>query len=152
MSLAKTLRGTKLLIKVSDMDPDTPVFAHPCLINTSRGIQFTAEMNEVLVPDCSDPDLMAWLEREKKSLSAAINGAGVLNSPDTEEYFEWVTDADPRDVKVELAGVVLADGGGSFGGKFHLASFELAGDRGDKVNCTLSLQSTGAVAWTAAAA
>ncbi len=141
MSLAKTLRGTKLLIKVSD-GASTPAFVHPCLINTSRGIQFTAEMNEVLVPDCADPDLMAWLEREKKSLSATINGAGVLNTPDTENYFNWFKDADPKACRVELSGVTGgANGGGYLSGSFHLSQFEITGDRGDKVQASMSFPS-----------
>jgi hypothetical protein len=149
MSLAKTLRGTQLLIKVSD-GASTPAFSHPCLINTSRGIQLTAEMNEVLVPDCSDPDLMAWLEREKKSLSATISGAGVLNTPDFEDYFDWFTSVDPKACRVELGGVSSANGGGYLSGSFHLSSFEATGDRGDKVQTTMSLPSTGEITWTAA--
>jgi hypothetical protein len=147
MSLAKTLRGTQLLIKVSD-GASSPVFSHPCLINTSRGIQLTAEMNEVLVPDCSDPDLMAWLEREKKSLSATISGAGVLNTPDFPDYFDWFTSADPKACRVELNGVSGANGGGYLAGSFHLASLETSGDRGDKVQVTMSLPSTGEITWT----
>jgi len=151
MAQAESLRGTKLLIKVSDGEV-SPTFAHPCLINTDRGITFTADTNDVLVPDCSDPDLMAWAAREKVSLSATINGAGTLHIPDAQVYSDWVMSADPIAVRVELGGVVLADDGGYWQGNFHCTSFEVNGTRGNRVQCSITLLSDGAVAWHDAAA
>lgn len=151
MAQAKTARGTKLLIKVSD-GAGTPVFAHPCLINTDRGISFTADTNDVLIPDCSDPDLMAWAAREKVSLSAQISGSGTLNTPDVSFFSDWVMSADPIAVKVELNGVVLADGGGYWQGNFHCTSFEVSGARGNRMQCSITLVSDGAVVWHDAAA
>jgi hypothetical protein len=150
MADAKTIRGTKLLIKVSD-GASTPVFAHPCLINTDRGISFSAQTNEVLIPDCSDPDLMAWAATEKVSLSAQITGSGTLNTPDTEDYFDWVTSADAKAVRVELNGVAGADGGGYWAGNFHCTQFEVNGARGNRAQCSITLVSTGSIAFTAAA-
>lgn len=150
MAVAKVLRGTKLLVKVSD-GAGTPVFAHPCLINAARGFALNAETNTTNVPDCDDPDLLSWASTEKRSLSASISGAGVLHTPDTEQYFDWVKSATPKDVRVELNGVTGANGGGYFAGKFHLTQFELTGDLGEKVQCSISMQNDGAVTWTDAA-
>jgi hypothetical protein len=147
MADAKTLRGTKLLIKVSD-GASSPTFAHPCLINTDRGISFSAQTNEVLIPDCSDPDLMAWAATEKVSLSAQITGSGTLNTPDTEDYFDWVTSADPKAVRAELNGVSAGDGGGYWAGNFHCTQFEVNGSRGNRAQCSITLVSTGSVTWT----
>lgn len=143
MALAKTAKGTQLLIKIGD-GADPEVFAHSCTINAERGIQFSAETNDVSVPDCTDPELLAWVEREKRSLSATINGAGVLNGPDADAYFDWLADADPKNVKVVL-NIPGADGGVIFSGAFHLTQFELSGTRGEKVNCTIRLESDGAI-------
>jgi hypothetical protein len=41
MTAITTLRGTQLYIKVGN-GADPEVFAHPCLINTKRGIKFTS--------------------------------------------------------------------------------------------------------------
>lgn len=147
MADAKTVRGTKLLIKVSD-GATSPAFAHPCLINTDRGIAFTAETNDVIIPDCSDPDLMAWAAREKVSLSAQITGAGTLHTLNTEEYFNWVKAADPKAVRVEFSGVSAGDGGGYWSGNFHCTQFEVNGTRGNRAQCAITLVSTGSVAWT----
>lgn len=151
MALAKVVRGKNLLIKVSD-GGGTPVFAHPCLINAARGIVFSAETNQVRVPDCDDPELIAWLAREKVSIGATVNGAGVLHSTDTEFYYNWVASSDPIAVRVELSGVTLANGGGYFSGLFHCTNYELTGDLGDHVQCSIGLESDGTVAWNDAAA
>ncbi|MGL4445671.1 MAG: phage tail tube protein [Alsobacter sp.] len=149
MALAKVLAGKSLLIKVSD-GAGTPVFAHPCLINTSRGITLTAETNDTIIPDCSDPELLAWMGREKVSLSAALQGAGTLNTPDVEFYYDWWSSPDPIATRVELNGVSAGDGGGWFAGNFHLVTFEITGDRGTKAECSLSFASDGAVPWVPA--
>lgn len=144
MALATTASGVRqLLIKVGD-GADPEVFAHPCLINSQRGLKLAAETNEIIVPDCADPDLMAWIQREKKSLSGGIDGAGVLHVPDLEDYFNWFKSADPKNVKtvVDLPSV---SGGRIFTGAYHLTNFEITGERGDKVQCSISLQSTGEI-------
>jgi len=151
MTAAKVVRGKSLLIKVSD-GAGTPAFAHPCLINAARGIVFTANTNQTRIPDCDDPELIGWLKREKTDLGATINGAGVLNTTDTEFYFNWVTDADPIAVRVELNGVSLANGGGYFAGNFHCTNFEVTGDLGDYAQCSVGLENDGAVTWVDASA
>ena len=147
MALAKYLKGVQLLIQVGD-GADPEVFAHPCLINASRGINITAETNDIKVPDCSDPDLMAWLVREKTAVSATIDGAGVLNTPDTEIYFNWVKSSAAKNIRINLNGVSGANGGGRINGVFHLTQFQLQGDRGDLVQCTIKMDSTGELTWT----
>jgi len=147
MALAKVLAGKSLLIKVSD-GGGTPVFAHPCLINAARGIVFSAETNETRIPDCSDPELIAWIKREKISISGAVNGAGVLNTTDTEFYYDWVSDADPIAVQVILNGVTGANGGGYFAGDWHCTQFGLSGDLGEYVQVDIQLVSDGTITWT----
>ncbi len=147
MTAAKTLRGKNLFIKVSD-GAGTPVFAHPCLINAQRGIVFSSSTNSIRVPDCTDPELISWISREKTEIGATINGAGVLHTPDTEFYFNWVKSPDPIAVRVELNGVTGANGGGYFAGDFHCTNFEVTGDVGQLTTCSIGLENDGAVTWT----
>lgn len=143
MAQAKTASGSKLLVKVGDGGtPET--FAHSCTINAQRGLALTAETNDINVPDCDDPDLVTWVEREKRSLSGTITGEGVLNTPDIETYFNWWKSPDPKNVKV-VVDVPAADGGRIFTGAFLLTQFELTGNRGDKVTASLSMASDGAI-------
>ena len=146
MAYAKVMKGTRLLIKVGD-GADPEVFAHPCLINSARGITFSAGTTEDYIPDCDDPDLLQAVIRTKNSYSAAINGAGVLHTPSVEEYFEWLKDPDTKNIQVLLNAVALADGGGHFAGAFHLTSFEISGDREGYSQCSIELQSSGALTW-----
>lgn len=151
MADAKTVAGKSLLIKVSDM-AGSPTFAHPCLINAARGIQFSSATNERRIPDCTDPELIGWVKINKVSLSAKINGSGVLNTPDNVTWFNWFKGDDAKDVRVEYAGVVLADGGGWWAGQFKCTDYSNAGDLGDEVQADIALASHGAVAWVPAAA
>lgn len=147
MAQAKTARGTKLLVKIGDGgDPES--FTHNCTINGARSFQLTSQTNDVNVPDCDDPDLMAWIEREKVSLGATIQGAGILNTPDVEFFFDYAKDSDPKNVRV-VVDVIGADGGGYFEGSFHCTDFQINGDRGQKQDCSITLQSTGEITFTA---
>jgi hypothetical protein len=147
MSLAKTLKGTQFLIKVSD-GATSPAFAHPCLINAARGIQFSAGTNDIRVPDCSDPDLIAWLEREKTDLGATINGAGTLHTVNTEEYFDWWKSPSTKACRIELGGVSAGNGGGYFSAALHLTNFGIDGEVGNKAQCSLTFVSSGEITWT----
>jgi hypothetical protein len=151
MAEATSLAGKSLLIKVSDGEV-TPAFAHPCLINAARGIQFGSQVNERRIPDCADPELIAWSKVNKVQKSATITGAGVLHTPDNEFYFDWFDSDDAIAVRVEFSGVVLADGGGWWAGNFKNTQYDVQGEPGDETQCNITLQSHGTVAWVPAAA
>lgn len=150
MAKAKTASGgSQLLIMVGD--GATPeVFANACTINAERGIDLTAETNDINVPDCDDPEAPAWVEREKRSWQGTISGQGVLNTPDIQAYFTWLSATTSRNVRVRV-NVLQVDGGGHWSGKFHLTQFNVTGNRGDKVQASITLLSDGPIAWTAAA-
>ncbi|QBX38670.1 hypothetical protein E4M02_11145 [Brevundimonas sp. S30B] len=143
MAEVKHARGVKLLIKVGD--GETPeVFSTYCSINAERGITFTAGSNDQEVIDCDNPEQVAWLLREKTNLSASITGSGMLNTPDVEEFFDWLASPDSRNVKVVID-VPSADGGVIFTGAFHCTEFSITGNRGEKMQASISLSSDGPV-------
>jgi hypothetical protein len=151
MALAKVVAGKSLLIKVSS-GGGSPTFAHSCLVNAARGIVFTAQTNETRIPDCTDPELIAWTKKEKISLSASVNGQGVLHTTDTEMYFNWLASPLPIAARIELSGVTLANGGGYWSANWHLTNFEVSGDIGSHVQASIGLESDGDVVWVDAAA
>lgn len=53
------------------------VFTAPCGF-TQKSFSRSKELNEVVIPDCDDPDAMAHTARDARSLSASISGSGVL--------------------------------------------------------------------------
>lgn len=143
MTVVKHARGVKLLLKVGNgMSPEG--FTAFCTINAARGITFTAAMNEFNIPDCDDPDTIGWLAREKVSLSIGVTGAGVLNTPDVQDFFDWWKSESSKNCQI-VVDVASVDGGVIFEGAFHLADFAITGDRGAKMQCTLTLASDGQV-------
>jgi predicted secreted protein len=146
MAAVQHARGVKLLLKVESQDSPNQ-YAAFCTINAARGITFTSATNEFNIPDCTDPDLIGWLAREKVSLSVAVTGAGILNTPDVQDFFDWWSSSESRNCQI-VVDVVSADGGVIFAGLFHLTEFAITGDRGAKMEATLTLASDGAVTST----
>jgi hypothetical protein len=143
MARVKKARGVKLVLKVGDgADPEN--FAAKCSINAARGITFSSATNEFPDIDCDDPEAVAWVLREKSNLSAAINGAGTLNTPDVQGFYDWQVDPLSKNCQVVLD-VPSADGGVIFEGAFHLTQFEMTGNQGTLVETTIALQSDGEV-------
>jgi len=143
MASVKNARGVKLLLKVGDGEsPET--FTAYCSINAARGITFTSATNESPDINCDDPDDISWLLREKASLSAAVTGAGTLNTPDIQDFFDWLSGADSKNCQI-VVDVPSADGGVIFEGAFHLTDFAVTGDRGAKMETTITLASDGVI-------
>jgi hypothetical protein len=150
MAAVKHARGVKLLVKVGQADGPPETFIAFCTINGARSITGEAATNDFNIPDCEDPDAMGWLAREKVSLSYSVSGAGILNTPDVEIFAEWLADPLPRNCEI-VVDVPAADGGVIFAGLFHLTTFEITGDRGSKMEASVSLVSDGEVTVTAVA-
>lgn len=149
MAAVKTLNGEKLLVQIGD-GASPEVFTYDCLINTERGIEFSSDMQEFVVPDCLDPEAPAWKETVKDGLSAAISGAGMLHTSSVETWFNWFKSKDTKNVRVKVD-VAGADGGGYWQGAFHLSNFGITGNRKEKSTASVSLVSSGEVTWTDAA-
>jgi len=149
MAAVKHARGVKLLIKIGDGEVPE-VFVAYCTINAARSIAGEAATNDFNIPDCDDPDAMGWLAREKVSLSYSVNGAGILNTPDVEAFAEFLADPLSRNCEI-IVDVPAADGGVVFAGRFHLTNFEITGDRGSKMEATVSMVSDGEITVTAVA-
>ena len=146
----KHARGVKLLIMVGDA-AQPEVFTAFCTVNAARSVTGDAATNEFNIPDCDDPDKMGWLAREKVSLSYSAQGAGILNTPDTIIFTDWLADPLSRNCQI-IVDVPAADGGVIFAGPFHLTHFEITGDRGAKMEATINLVSDGEIVVTPASA
>lgn len=142
MTAVPTMKGTQLRIMIESQD--TPnVFVHPCLINTQRGIQWTSTGNDEEIPDCDDPDAMAWTQHTKTGASGTITGAGKLDKTAVEDFFDWFNSDDARNVKIDVADV------GAWEGQWKLTDFQITGDRGQVAEATITLKSHGVQVWNA---
>jgi predicted secreted protein len=143
----KAINGTALLVQIGNGASPTETFTHDCLINTSRGIQFASETNRQTIPDCNNLDATAWQSLSKDALTATINGAGMLHTTSVKTWFNWFNSNDSKNVRVLLSGVSLANGGGHWSGAFKVTAFEVTGERNAKAECTVTLESDGAITW-----
>lgn len=149
--LVKSMVGKKLLIKIGD--GATPeVFADDCLVNTERGIAFSTESTPEVIPYCDTPDSPGWTVLTIDGLSAAINGAGKLHTASVKTWFNWLKSGLAKNIRVELVGVTLANGGGYWQGAFKLTTFEVTGPETGRATTTVALANDGEVTWVDASA
>ena len=152
MAPDKAMNGTSLLVQIGDGATPTEAFAHDCLINTDRGIQFQSETNRQVISDCDEPDGIAWSVVNKDSLSATITGSGMLHTASIPDWAEWFDSDGGKNVRVKLNGVTLANGGGHWAGSFKLTGWEVTGARNEKATVSVTLESDSPVAWVDASA
>lgn len=141
MAKPTTVTGAKLLIQIGD-GADPEVFAAPCGLNT-KGINFGKETNDVTVPDCSDPEAPAWVERIATSLSAGVSGSGLLAQEALATWRGFFLDTDGKNCRIKIDGA----GWGHWAGNFICTTFNVTGEDGDKIQVEIELQSNGEVAW-----
>lgn len=147
MATVKSMSGTALLIQIGD-GAGSETFAHDCLINTERGIQFQSDTNRQVIPDCDNPDVAAWSTLTMDGLSATISGSGMLHTLSVENWFNWYSAGSSKNVRVKLNGITGANGGGYWAGAFKLTGWEVTGNRNEKATVSVTLESDGVLTWT----
>lgn len=146
MALATTVPFSKFKVLLGN--GATPeVFSAPCGL-TANSIAFSKDTNSTVVPDCADPDAAGWVERDVVSNSATITGSGVMA---TESLATWRTAFEAGvSVNARVQVDVPAPAGGYWSGAFHVTRFEPGGTRGNRASVAITMESDGAVVWTAA--
>jgi len=143
MAAVNYTRGVKLVLKVGD-GASPGAFTALCTINAERGVTFNAQTNDATIPDCADLEAIAFLAREKQSLSVDFSGGGMSDKANVKTLWDWWVGEDSKNCQIVLdddtAGNVI-----TFEGAFHLTQFELSGNRGEKVTSTMTLASDGIV-------
>lgn len=115
---------------------------------TSKAFEMSKDLTEIVVPDCADPDLVAYVGREVRSLSWSVSGDGVLA---LESLTSWRNFADATaawGIRVDIDGAA-GSGSGVWEGKAHLESFSISGDLGEKLQVEVSIQGDGGLTFTA---
>lgn len=146
MAAVNYTRGVKLVLKAGD-GASPEIFAALCTINAERGITFNAQTNDETIPNCENPDEIAWTVREKQSLSVDFTGGGMSDKSDVKRLWDWWESDEARNCQIVLDDDTAANVI-TFEGAFHLTQFDLTGNRGEKVASTLTLASDGEVTAT----
>lgn len=140
-------RGVKLVLKIGDgADPEN--FVARCSINAERSLSGEVSTNDFNIPDCADPDALAWVTSEKVALRYSFSGAGILDTNDVLFFHNFLKDPDARNCQV-IVDVPAADGGVIFEGPWHLNQFQITGDRGTKQECSIGMFSNAEITVTA---
>ena len=100
MADATTLKGGKFRVLLGN--GATPiVYTAPCGF-LSKSMTLTKALEEFSLPDCTDPDKVAWLGRDATSLSMTISGEGILAAESVETWLDAWENPDSIPAKVEM--------------------------------------------------
>lgn len=134
---------------VTATPPATPVvYAAPCGF-TSKSFTLSKNLQEVDIPDCDDPDAVAWIGRDAQNLSAQIQGDGVAAAESVQDWNDAFESIESVAAKVEIE---FSTGTLSYTGMFQVESLAWAAEQAGRVTLSVSMQSDGEIGslWTAA--
>lgn len=138
MAQATTARFGKFRVMLSD-GASPEAFASPCGF-TSKSLTLTKNLTEVNIPDCDDPDAVAWVGRDATSLSASISGEGVLASESVEAWLDAWESVESINVTIEIEFPVKTM---VWTGRMHVATFSASSEQGGRVTASVEMQSDG---------
>lgn len=138
MAQPTTARFGKFKVMLGD-DASPIVYTAPCGF-TSKSLTLTKNLTEINLPDCDDPDAVAWVGRDAESLSASISGEGVLAAQSVDTWLEaWESvDSVPARIEIEFPAKTIV-----WEGLMHVATFTASAEQGGRVTASIEMQSDG---------
>ncbi len=133
-----TARFGKFRVLIGD-GADPIVYTAPCGF-TSKSLTLTKDLTDVNLPDCDDPDAVAWVGRDASSLSASVSGEGVMASQSIETWLDAWENVESVPVKIE---VEFPDKTVTWTGYMHVATFTAGAEQGGRATANVELQSDG---------
>ena len=140
MAKPTTFKFSEMLIEIEDIGPPVAWVA-PCGL-TAKAFNGTAATTDTNVPDCDDPDAASWLERDVVSLARDISGDGVLAGEYKNEWDDWFTSGNTRNVRISIPPV---DPKSQWTGAYLLTTFNITGGIGEKLKVAVVMQSDGQI-------
>jgi len=147
MAVATTIKGGSKVRVLIGNDAIPVVYASPCGF-TSKSITFNKGLEEVVIPDCEDPDKVDWIGRDTVSLSISVSGEGVLAAQSAETWFEAWESVESVPVKIEYEFPATTY---TYTGRMHVESLEQGAPNGRRVTQNVSMQSDGEMVRTSTA-
>lgn len=141
--MAKQL-GRALLVKIGD-GGGTETFANLCGLN-SRSLTINNSSIDVTTPDCTSPEGALWTETLNGLKNVSVSGDGYFEDSTAEARMNSVAMAADNACNFQI----IVPDFGTYAGSFRIASLEFGGETEGGVTYSLSLESTGAVTFTAA--
>ncbi|MDR3512627.1 MAG: phage tail tube protein [Caulobacteraceae bacterium] len=131
-------------------DGATPeTFSAPCGF-TKRSLKLSSQTSDTIVPDCDDPTIAAWTERNVSSLSGQVSGNGVTAMGSLSTWRAWFLSGQTKNIRI-LFNLPGAQGGGYFQGGAVLTDWSHDADiksEGGRTQQSVTLDNDGLWAWT----
>lgn len=141
--MAKQL-GRALLVKIGDGEV-SEAFSNLCGLN-SKTLSINNSAIDVTTPDCTTPGGALWTETLNGVKNVSASGDGFFEDSTAELRANTVAMAADNSVNMEI---VVPDFG-TYAGAFRIATLEFGGETEGGVTYSVSLESNGAVTFTAA--
>jgi TP901-1 family phage major tail protein len=140
--MAKQL-GRALLVKIGDGE-SSEAFTNLCGLN-SKSLTINNSSIDVTTPDCTSPEGALWTETLAGLKNVAVSGDGFFEDSTAEARMNAVAMSADNAVNMEI---VIPDFG-TYAGGFRITSLEFGGETEGGVTYSLSLESNGAITFTA---
>lgn len=138
--MTTTVKYSQVLLALDPAGGTT--FAHPCLINLEKSLDFTANFAEDAVPDCDNPDNPAQIFRHIDSVDLTMSGTGKLHLPDLETYIDLVAAGTKIPAKLRL-GAIDSTGAVEITCNVVITSFSVTTTRPNTAEVSISLAADG---------
>lgn len=127
--------------------PPTPItYTAPCGF-TSKSFTLAKNLTEIDIPDCDNPDAVAWIGRDAQNLSAVITGDGVAAAESVPAWNDaWQSvDSVPAKVEIQFSTGIL-----TYTGAFQVDNLAFTAEQAARVTLAVNMQSDGEVVdlWT----
>jgi predicted secreted protein len=136
-----TLGGVAQTTGVTADPPKIVTYAAPCGF-TTKALTLTKNLTEVNIPDCDNPDAVAWIGRDAASLTGQVTGEGVAAAesvPTWQAAFNS-TSSVPTRIEIDFPTGLL-----TYEGYMQCESLAYSAEQGGRVALNVSLQSDGAL-------
>ena len=137
-------KGRALLIKIGD-GAETETFANLCGLN-SKTLTINNSRIDVTTPNCDDPGGALWTETLQGVKNCATSGDGFFEDSAAEASLNTLAMSNDPVANFQI---VVPDFG-TYEGAFAVTTLDFGGETEGGTTYSLSLESTGAVAFTAA--
>jgi Phage tail tube protein len=144
MALVKPIGFADFVLTLGDGATPTEVFAAPCAFS-ARALNLTKNLNEIVVPDCSDENKPGWIVRDPLSISWDITGEGLLDEGSIDTWDEWFLQTGSKSVKVTMT---TTTGTIVYTGKGHLQTWNRTAARGEELTYSVAIAGSGVLTRT----
>ena len=141
--MAKQL-GRALLVKIGDGEA-SEAFTNLCGLN-SKSLTINNSSIDVTTPDCTSPEGALWTQTLAGLKNVSASGDGFFEDSTAEARMNTVAMSADNSANMQIT----VPDFGTYAGAFRISSLEFGGETEGGVTYSLSLESNGAVTFTAA--